>query len=113
MLDCEAASRLLIPAFRVSVARKLVFDYGISQSRAATLLGVKQASISKYLKAKAGKSDNVSRMASYISTNGLDHGILEMALKGSEKESILRALEMASSDPLLTGRLLSSKGVQI
>lgn len=107
MLDCEAAGKLIIPAFRVAVARRLVVDYGISQGKAASLLGASQASISKYI--KSGKSDRVSQMAHYISSNGMDRSILEMALKGSEKESIMRALERASTEPQLVRRLLSSK----
>jgi len=110
MLDCEAASRLIIPAFRVAVARKLVLDYGISQSKAADMVGVKQASVSKYL--KSGKSDRVSKMAGYIHLNGLELGIAEMAVSGQAKVSILKAIERASSDPELVTRLLSSKELQ-
>lgn len=111
MLDCEAASRLIIPAFRVAVARKLVLDYGISQSKAADLVGVKQASVSKYM--KSGKSDRVSRMAQFIHSNGLELGIAEMAVSGHAKVSILKAIERASSDPELVRLLLSSKELQI
>lgn len=111
MLDCEAASKLIIPAFRVAVARKLVQDYGISQSKAASLVGVKQASVSKYL--KSGKSDRVSEMADFIHSNKLEMGIVEMAASGYEKVSIVKAIERASSDPHLVRNLLSTKELQL
>lgn len=111
MLDCEAASKLIIPAFRVAVAKKLVMDYGISQSKAASLVGVRQASVSKYL--KAGKSDRVSEMAQFIHTNGLEMGIVQMAASGYEKVSIIKAIERASSDPHLVRNLLSTKELQL
>ncbi len=111
MLDCEAASRLIIPAFRVAVARKLVLDYGITQSKAAGLVGVRQASVSKYI--KSGKSDRVAKMAGYIHRNGLELGIAEMAISGYEKVSVLKAIERASSDPELIQRLLSTKELQL
>jgi predicted transcriptional regulator len=111
MLDCEAASKLIIPAFRVAVARKLVLDYGISQSKAASIVGVKQASVSKYL--KTGKSDRVSKMADFIHTNELEMGIVEMAASGYEKVSIVKAIERASSDPHLVRNLLSTKELQL
>ncbi|MDE1865453.1 MAG: hypothetical protein KGH94_02330 [Candidatus Micrarchaeota archaeon] len=111
MLDCEAASKLIIPAFRVAVAKKLVLDYGITQSKAASMVGVKQASVSKYLKSR--KSDGVSKVAGYIHSNGLELGIAEMAASGSEKVSVLRAIERASSDPELIRNLLSTRELQL
>lgn len=111
MLDCEAASKVIVPAFRVAIARKLVKDYGLTQSRAAAIIGVRQASISSYL--SAPKADRVKMTADYISSKGLDVGIVKMALSGTRKAAISMALEKASTDPYLLRHVLSSKALQI
>ncbi|RLI98037.1 MAG: hypothetical protein DRO99_01760 [Candidatus Aenigmatarchaeota archaeon] len=47
---CEVVALELLPAVRAMVARKLTGKYGISQRRAAYLLGVSQPAISQYRK---------------------------------------------------------------
>ena len=111
MLDCEAASRLTIPAFRVAVAKRLVNEYGLSQSRAAALLGVRQASISKYL--SSSPRDGIGTTASYISSKGLEEGLVRMALSGAKKAAISSSLERAATEPHLVRHVLSTKGLQL
>jgi predicted transcriptional regulator len=111
MLDCEATSRLIVPAFRIAVAKRLVKDYGLSQSRVAALMGVRQASVSNYLSYQ--KSDAVGRTAAYISSKGLEERLVKLALSGTGKTAISTALERAATDPYLLRHVLSTKGLQI
>jgi len=111
MLDCEAASRLTIPAFRIAVARKLVHDYGLSQGRVAALIGIKQASVSNYLSLR--QSPRTEALASYITSKGLEGRLVKMALAGAQKPAIFKALERAASDPSLARVALSTKGLQL
>jgi len=111
MLDCERTSRLTVPAFRVAVARKLVNEYGLSQSRAAAIVGVRQASVSKYL--SSSHSDAIGVTADYISSKSLDEKLVRMALSGTAKPVISAALEKAATDPYLLRHLLSTKAMQL
>jgi len=45
----------VIPVLRAHIAKELVEKYGFTQSKAASILGVSQASISYYLSMKRGK----------------------------------------------------------
>jgi len=51
---CEVSARYVIPAIRLMIARKLIDEYGLTQSEVARLLGVTQPSISHYLNSKRG-----------------------------------------------------------
>jgi len=46
---CEYSVKYLLPAFRSSVARRLVDHYGLTQQEVAQLLGTTQAAVSHYL----------------------------------------------------------------
>lgn len=46
---CEYSVRYLLPAFRSSIARRLVDHYGLTQQEVAKLLGTTQAAVSHYL----------------------------------------------------------------
>jgi predicted transcriptional regulator len=52
---CEFSIRYLLPAFRASVARRLVDHYGLTQQEVATLLGTTQAAVSHYLADRRAK----------------------------------------------------------
>ena len=52
---CEVVIKVVLPAFRSLVARRLR-DYGMPQTEIAGLLGITQASISFYLSSRRGKS---------------------------------------------------------
>ena len=111
MLDCEAMSRLTVPAFRVAVARKLVREYGLSQNRTAALLEIRQASVSKYL--SSSRSDRVGSAAAYIASWGLEDALVKMALSNIPKNALSDALEKAASDPKLLRHIVSTKGLQL
>jgi len=52
---CEAMIRVVLPAFRSLVAKRLAASYGLPQTEIARLLGITQPSISFYLSSKRGK----------------------------------------------------------
>lgn len=52
---CEIVIKVVLPAFRSLVARRLR-DYGMPQTEIAGLLGITQASISFYLSNRRGKN---------------------------------------------------------
>jgi len=56
---CEVASKYMLPALRVTIARKLIEDYGFTQMTAASKLGVTQSAMSKYMSRKRGKAQSV------------------------------------------------------
>jgi predicted transcriptional regulator len=111
MQDCEAASRTIIPAFRLALARRLVRERGLSQSRAAALMGIRQASVSNYL--STPRSAETARLAAYISSKGLDLGLVRIALSRPKKSALSSALEKAAADPYLVHKIISTKGLQL
>jgi len=54
MLPCEYSVKYVLPAIRLMIAEKLIEEYGFTQSEAARVLGITQASISHYLHSKRG-----------------------------------------------------------
>ena len=52
---CEIVAKNVLPAFRAMLARKLVNEYGFTQIKVASILGVSQASINYYLTSKRGR----------------------------------------------------------
>lgn len=54
LLPDEIASKSVIPAIRAMVVRRLVDEYGMTQQRAARLLGITQPAVSKYMHKKRG-----------------------------------------------------------
>ena len=51
----------VLPAIRRELARSLINDYGLSQKKAANRLGITEAAISQYVKAKRGSSISFGR----------------------------------------------------
>ncbi len=51
---CELVIKYVLPAFRCSVARSLIKEYGFTQVKAAGALGTTQAAISYYLGERRG-----------------------------------------------------------
>ncbi|MFP3985601.1 MAG: transcriptional regulator [Candidatus Bathyarchaeia archaeon] len=47
-LPCEIAVKSVVPAIRALLAKELTETYGLKQEKAADLLGITQAAISKY-----------------------------------------------------------------
>lgn len=54
ILPEELASKSVIPAIRALVVKRLVQEHGMTQQEAASLLGVTQPAVSKYLHQKRG-----------------------------------------------------------
>lgn len=51
---CEVIVKLMLPAFRSSVAKALTDQYHLSQMEVAQLLGTTQAAVSQYVSSKRG-----------------------------------------------------------
>lgn len=64
-LPCEISAKYIVPALRLMIAKKLIEEHNLTQSEAARLLGITQASISHYLNSKRGAkmSKVLSRMS--------------------------------------------------
>jgi len=54
ILPEELAAKSVIPAIRALIVKRLVEEHGMTQQRAAKLLGVTQPAVSKYLHEKRG-----------------------------------------------------------
>ena len=52
---CEIIMWDIVPAIRKELAHVLVKDYGLSQKKVASMLGVSEAAVSQYMKKKRGK----------------------------------------------------------
>jgi predicted transcriptional regulator len=63
---CEYSIRYLLPAFRSTVARRLVYDYGMTQQEVAELLGTTQAAVSHYLSSRRAKLVKVCENSSIV-----------------------------------------------
>ncbi len=62
VFPCETISRKILPLFRALMARKLVDRYGLTQMKAASILGVSQPSINHYLSSKRGRLESSEEM---------------------------------------------------
>ncbi len=62
IFPCETVSRRILPVFRALMARKLVDRYGLTQVKAAAILGVSQPSINHYLTSKRGRMESLEEM---------------------------------------------------
>jgi predicted transcriptional regulator len=51
---CEEFISLYLPSLRAVLARKLVHEYGLSQTTVAERLGITQPAVSQYVKEKRG-----------------------------------------------------------
>lgn len=51
---CESSTRYILPAIRAIIARRLIEEYGYTQSSVAKILGTTQAAISHYMNIKRG-----------------------------------------------------------
>lgn len=88
--------RIIVPAMRVAVAKKLR-ERGMRQAEIAKRLGVAQAAVSKYL--NRGYSERIAILERRIAQNKLDSRIVELALSGDK-----RVLEEEMGRPALNSR---------
>ncbi len=79
----EMASKSVIPAARLRLARELKGRYNLTESRIASILGVAQAAVSKYLNGEYSKS--VDNLANQIDASSINGYIKEIA-EGSKVE---------------------------
>ena len=99
-MDCDRAMRIVVPAMRVAVAKKLS-ERGMSQVEIAKRLGVAQAAISKYLNSDYSK--RIAALERLIARHKLERRIVELALSGNKK-----ALENAVGSLALNSRIVCS-----
>jgi len=52
LTNCEVAIKDFVPALKAALAKKLVKDFGLSQSESARRLKLTQAAVNKYLSGK-------------------------------------------------------------
>jgi len=82
---CEVVIKYVLPAFRCTVARSLVSEYGFTQVKAASALGTTQAAISYYLGERRGsrirgfEENEMVRAAAVDVAKGLASGELKGA----------------------------------
>src|SRR5271157_5581706 len=81
--DYDKVLKKFMPAFKSSAANVMVKEYGMTQQRAAVLLGVTQAAISKYINKNMKKHDDVKIDAK--SVKAFVERISAKDLKGSQK----------------------------
>ncbi|MGA1975747.1 MAG: hypothetical protein ABSG92_08935 [Conexivisphaerales archaeon] len=80
---CEIVIKYVLPAFRCSVARSLVQEYGFTQVKTATALGTTQAAVSYYLGERRGsrirgfEENELVRAAAFDVAKGLATGQLK------------------------------------
>ena len=54
MLGPEVEARVILPAARAMIAKKLMKEYRFTQAKVASLLGITQATVSNYCREKRG-----------------------------------------------------------
>lgn len=54
MLKPEIEARVILPAVRAMIAKKLIKNYHFTQAKTARLLGITQATVSNYYREKRG-----------------------------------------------------------
>jgi len=63
---CEMIVKQVLPVFRAMVAENLVNKHGLTQTEAASKLGITQAAISQYLREKRGHNPNSENLTTSV-----------------------------------------------
>lgn len=79
----ERASKLIVPAARVVIARELKIRYNMTEARIAQILGIAQAAVSKYL--NEDYSENVKSATEKVDMGSVNRYIEKIA-SGNENE---------------------------
>lgn len=79
----ERASKEIVPAMRVVIARELKQKYNMTEDRIAEILGIAQAAVSKYL--NGNYSETVDKIAGKVDMESVDKYIEQIA-SGNQKE---------------------------
>lgn len=104
MLECEAVSKITIPALRMSVARSLSKGHKFSQEKIAQVLGVDQVTVSNYLSGSV--SEYVKGVSNLITDERMDREVLDLVVEGAGIERINVQLEKIGSRPQLVRRAM-------
>ncbi len=73
----ERASKEIVPAVRIVIAKELKIRYNMTESRIAEILGIAQAAVSKYL--SGNYSELVEDAADKVDMKSVDKYIQEIA----------------------------------
>ena len=82
---CKAITSSILPAVRASVAETMIRKYNYSQGNVASMLGIAQVAVSKYMRDRC--SPDVSRIKSYIIAKNLNRNVVESILNGKKDVS--------------------------
>ncbi len=100
-LNCERAMGIIIPAVRISVSKKLKRD-GMTQSEISRRLGIRQATVSKYLNGRYSKKLMLAERL--VDTNGVSAKITKIILQGRNASQVNDALDSVA----FNGRIVSA-----
>ena len=64
LLPSEIESKLLIPAVRAILSKKLVIEKGLKEEEVARMLGITQAAVSNYLRGTRGDNELIAKLMS-------------------------------------------------
>ncbi|MCL4403381.1 MAG: helix-turn-helix domain-containing protein [Candidatus Marsarchaeota archaeon] len=93
--DCAKLTRISIPASRLAIAIELRRSGKMSQADIASLLGVAQASISKYENGKL--SGTISELARYIIDRGIADKAVSSISRNTSKSSVAKEIDLLAS----------------
>lgn len=101
-LPSELEARYVLPALRALIAKKLVFEKGYTQERAAKVVGVTQAAVSNYVRGVRGAGaywENNPIVLKYVDS------IVELIISRSDPKNITREFNQMLMELRKTGIL--------
>lgn len=81
-LPCEVSTKYILPAVRAVVARRLIEEYGYTQSSVAKILGTTQAAVSHYMNVKRG-GRLIEKLLSIDEARRVIDGMVDSIVSGS------------------------------
>ena len=64
LLPSEIESKLLIPAVRADIIKRVVIEKGLKEEEVVRMLGITQAAVSNYLRGTRGDNELISKLMS-------------------------------------------------
>ncbi|MDE1810424.1 MAG: helix-turn-helix domain-containing protein [Candidatus Micrarchaeota archaeon] len=89
-LNCERAMGIIIPAIRISVSKRLKRD-GMTQAEISAKLGIRQATVSKYLTGKYSKKLKLAERL--VDSKRISDSITKLVLKGKGASAVSDAMD--------------------
>ena len=89
-LNCERAMGLIIPAIRISVSKRLT-RAGMTQAEISSKLGIRQATVSKYLTGKYSKKLKAAERL--VDTKRIPDAITKLILKGKGADAVSDSMD--------------------